>query len=1346
LSQHMTCSNTTNVDNNYATTVVGPPATTTAIADTGSTAHFFTIDSKHLINQKPALTPIAIRNPNGSIMYSTHIADLNIPSIPSGARHVHLVPELSSHSLLSMGQLCDAGCHVAFDATTVTISYNDNVVLSGYRTPDTKLWHIDLPPTTLLAQLTPATAPSANAAIGSATPSQLVAFAHAALFSPALSTLATALDKNFITNFPGLTPRSLRRYPPQSPAMVKGHLDQLRKNQKSTKPTQLPPEPSEPDDEPFPESANAKSHHCYTAIIEPTGQIYTDQTGKFIVPSSTGNNYLLVLYDYDTNSIWAEPFKTRAAKDIVTAYSTLHTALCRIGLRPQLQRLDNECPEALKDYMADQQVDFQLVPPGVHRRNAAERAIRTFKNHLIAGLCSVDKDFPLHLWDRLIPQALLTLNLLRGSRLNPNLSAWAHTHGHFDFNRTPIAPPGIRVLAHEKPNNRTTWSPHALDGWYVGPALQSYRCYNIWIWDTRAERICDTVVWFPTKITMPLASTTDLILAALQDLRCALSMPNTNSPLAPSTDSHSALLHRLTAILNGPTTTINTTPAPANLIPTPQLAPPPGFPPLPTARDHPAPPLRVESPQLQSPATSLRVDSTPLAPSPTVQWKDPSIASTTTYENSTGPRGRQRRKKARKAKMATLSPIPTLTANSAITAEPHAKLSPPITMANTEHFALHGNAFNPDTGQLADYDELSRCSEGPLWIESCKDEFGRLCQGHGTKMPTGTDTMFFIPVTAIPKGRKATYLRIVAAYRPEKENPRRVRFTVGGDRIDYAGDVSTKTADLTTVKALLNSVLSTPNAKLMTADLKDFYLNTPLTTYEYMRIPISVIPQDIIDQYQLEPLIHNNAVYVEIRKGMYGLPQAGRIANDQLIAKLTPHGYAPVPITPGLWKHSTADTVFSLVVDDFAIKYTSEADAHHLLNALKQDYKVSEDWQGQRYCGLTLEWDYAQRTCDISMPGYIERALQRFQHPPPARPQHSPHAWQRPDYGKATQYAPTPDTSPPLDAADSKRVQEVLGTLLFYARAVDSTMLAAIGTLAAQQARGTQHTMRGITHLLNYCATHPNAVVRFVASDMILHVESDASYLSEPKARSRAAGYYYLSDLPLAPNSPPAPTTPQPRENGAINILCQILREVVSSAAEAELAALFHNGKEACPIRICLEELGHPQPPTPIQTDNSTAAGIANDTVKQKRSKAIDMRFYWIRDRVRQKQFHIFWKKGSLNKADYFTKHHPASHHQQIRSAYLHSPTAPTKNYFECLGDTDNEPTAASCTTTRTAGSTTATTTAVAPSSTSTSCLGEGVLNPRESRTQGTRNRGFPFSILRTAENHSEPFSRRSPP
>ena len=298
------------------------------------------------------------------------------------------------------------------------------------------------------------------------------------------------------------------------------------------------------------------------------------------------------------------------------------------------------------------------------------------------------------------------------------------------------------------------------------------------------------------------------------------------------------------------------------------------------------------------------------------------------------------------------------------------------------------------------------------------------------------------------------------------------------------------------------------------------------------------------------------------------------------------------------------------------------------------------------------------------MPGYIARALQLFEHPIPSKAQHAPHQWQKPNYGAKVQYTNGPTKSPALNANDTKRVQQVLGTLLFYARAVDSTMLPAIGSLATQQANATADTMDGIIDLLNYAATHPSAVVRYTASDMCLYIESDASYLSEPKARSRAAGYHYLGNRADNPVQVP--------NNGAINIFCQILREIVSSAAEAELAGVFHNAKEACPIRITLEELGHPQPATQLDTDNTTAVGIANDTVKQKRSKAIDMRYYWVRDRaVKQNQFKIQWKPGKMNRADYFTKHHPATHHQQIRSAYLYEEGAKTKNYFEVLQEED---------------------------------------------------------------------------
>jgi hypothetical protein len=192
----------------------------------------------------------------------------------------------------------------------------------------------------------------------------------------------------------------------------------------------------------------------------------------------------------------------------------------------------------------------------------------------------------------------------------------------------------------------------------------------------------------------------------------------------------------------------------------------------------------------------------------------------------------------------------------------------------------------------------------------------------------------------------------------------------------------------------------------------------------------------------------------------------------------------------------------------------------------------------------------------MSMPGYVESALQRFQHVPPPTPEHAPHPWQRPNYGAKTQFALPPDSAPALDASDKTRILAVLGTLLFYARAIDSTMLTAIGELATEHSQATKTTMSKLTQLLNYCASHPDAVVRFTASDMLLAVESDASYLSVAKGRSRAAGYFSLTTKPASSASSYQP-------NGAVHVLCHIMREVLSSAADAELGALFHNGNLA---------------------------------------------------------------------------------------------------------------------------------------------------------------------------------------
>jgi hypothetical protein len=185
-----------------------------------------------------------------------------------------------------------------------------------------------------------------------------------------------------------------------------------------------------------------KTQYVYAATID-AGQIYTDQTGRFPVVSSKGNRYIMILYyDYDSNAILAQPIKDRTAPELLRAFQVMEQELVARGLKPKLMKLDNEASTLLKTYLHQQKIIFQLVPPYSHRRNSAERAIRSFKDHLIAGLCSTGKSFPMHLSDRLLPQAVITLHMLRTSRINPKLSASTHIDGQYDFNRAPMAPPG----------------------------------------------------------------------------------------------------------------------------------------------------------------------------------------------------------------------------------------------------------------------------------------------------------------------------------------------------------------------------------------------------------------------------------------------------------------------------------------------------------------------------------------------------------------------------------------------------------------------------------------------------------------------------------------------------------------------------------------------------------------------------------------------------------------------------------------------------------------------------------------------------------------------------------------
>jgi hypothetical protein len=274
-----------------------------------------------------------------------------------------------------------------------------------------------------------------------------------------------------------------------------GHMNQRLQNIRSTSKTPIKSDIE--DVTATPANLGTKTHLVYAVLVD-QGQLYTDLTGKFPVRSSKGNWYVMVCYVFDCNYVKVVPMKFQSTYEWVKAYDHIHQELTAKGFKPKLQTLDNEASTALKNFFNTNDVEYQLVSPHCNRTSASERAIRTFKEHFVAGLSSVEPTFPLHLWDILFPQTEITLNLLRTSRLYPQLSAAAHFHGLIDYNKTSFALPGYKFIAHEKPAKRRTWEPHGQHGYSLGPSMHHYICQNVYISATASERIVDTLDSPPT--------------------------------------------------------------------------------------------------------------------------------------------------------------------------------------------------------------------------------------------------------------------------------------------------------------------------------------------------------------------------------------------------------------------------------------------------------------------------------------------------------------------------------------------------------------------------------------------------------------------------------------------------------------------------------------------------------------------------------------------------------------------------------------------------------------------------------------------------------------------------------
>ncbi len=240
---------------------------------------------------------------------------------------------------------------------------------------------------------------------------------------------------------------------------------------------------------------------------------------------------------------------------------------------------------------------------------------------------------------------------------------------------------------------------------------------------------------------------------------------------------------------------------------------------------------------------------------------------------------------------------------------------------------------------------------------------------------------------------------------------------------------------------------------------------------------------------------------------MWGLPQAEILVNKWLQRKLAPFGYHECLNTPGLWYHDTHPNLFRLVVNNFGVKYINDDNIKHFIASSKIMYKLTEDWTGDLYCGIALDWDYVNRTVDISMPGYIKKKIQEYGHLVPNRTQKCPCLPEPKQFGSKAQASLPPDDTPKLDAKGIKHVKKIVGSILYYTQAVDMMVLMALSSIAVEQTKATEKTMARCIQLLDYLSTNEMAKIRFHASKMILNILFN--YLSETSARSRACGHFF---------------------------------------------------------------------------------------------------------------------------------------------------------------------------------------------------------------------------------------------
>jgi hypothetical protein len=507
------------------------------VMESAATSTVIRAEDEQYINSTNEPSTKVFYNANGTLSRAGNKATLRY-NLRNPANEADMVPSLSMNSLMSTSKLADANYITVFtkeevqvfDAEAAKFNVEGHVVMKGWRCPITKLWRVPLTPNLsnintdtglmseqateiIMKQRSNKNEEQLNSVYELPNTEQVIAWYHAAAGYPTKATWIKAIDAGFFATWPLLTSKAVRKHFPEAVETTKGHMRRVKSGVRSTK-TQVQEHPEI--EEAMIELAKLRTKHrdFYIQIKEASEFAYTDQTGRFPVVSSGGHKYIMVLVEMDGNYIALEPMQSRETSELIRVYNTIIDRLKKQGIQPKHQMLDNEALKAYLEAIESHGIEWQLVPPHNHRRNVAEKAIQTAKGHIIANIMGCDETFPMREWHKLLPQIELTMNMLRASNVRPNISAQNYVHGIHDYNKMPLAPLGCKTQCYAGPDQRASFGAHSMDSWYIGTSPNHYRCHSVFMKETKATRITDTIAFHHKRVTNPTVSAADAITSA----------------------------------------------------------------------------------------------------------------------------------------------------------------------------------------------------------------------------------------------------------------------------------------------------------------------------------------------------------------------------------------------------------------------------------------------------------------------------------------------------------------------------------------------------------------------------------------------------------------------------------------------------------------------------------------------------------------------------------------------------------------------------------------------------------------------------------------------------------------